>query len=172
MKPQRTAIENKHHTANATSSAIHLTSDTTAAFRITNLTTSAAENASTVLQTILEPNDKIFNDQGLHNHILHHILAAYALGADVQKIAQKHVQQLADIRGASTDMSLTVSPASSQDAMLSTVSEMTTKDAAVRKRVTGGLQCDAMTGPMCRLASVTVASILYHQDYIVLLVRS
>ncbi|KAL4980873.1 hypothetical protein BDW66DRAFT_123393, partial [Aspergillus desertorum] len=50
------------------------------------ITESAAETASAVLQEDLEKHHVYFNDMGFHNHIPHHILSLYALGASPDEI--------------------------------------------------------------------------------------
>ncbi|RDW74646.1 questin oxidase family protein [Aspergillus mulundensis] len=52
----------------------------------TGITESAAKTASAVLQEDLEKHHVYFNDMGFHNHIPHHILTLYALGASPTEI--------------------------------------------------------------------------------------
>ncbi|KAL4901850.1 hypothetical protein BDW74DRAFT_159056 [Aspergillus multicolor] len=52
----------------------------------TGITESAAKTASDVLQEDLEKHHVYFNDMGFHNHIPHHILTLYALGASPDEI--------------------------------------------------------------------------------------
>ncbi|KAK9367926.1 hypothetical protein V1509DRAFT_105481 [Lipomyces kononenkoae] len=46
----------------------------------------SAQAASEVLQENMENHHIFFNDQGFHNHIVHHILSIYALGASPEEI--------------------------------------------------------------------------------------
>ncbi|PYH42700.1 questin oxidase family protein [Aspergillus saccharolyticus JOP 1030-1] len=50
------------------------------------ITEASARMASEVLQEDLEKHHVIFNESGFHNHIVHHILSMYALGASADEI--------------------------------------------------------------------------------------
>ena len=73
----------------ATAFNMILASSALAAFNVSEVTNVSTPKASARLQTNHEVNDIIFNSAGLHSHIIHHLLAAYALGADAQTV-QKH----------------------------------------------------------------------------------
>ncbi|XHF99203.1 hypothetical protein AWENTII_002710 [Aspergillus wentii] len=58
----------------------------------TGVRADAAQAASEVLQEDLEKHHTIFNDQGFHNHIVHHILTIYSLGASPEDIRAAYDQ--------------------------------------------------------------------------------
>ncbi|KAM5464716.1 hypothetical protein MauCBS54593_006807 [Microsporum audouinii] len=51
-----------------------------------------AEKSSAVLQKDEEEHNMYFNDQGFHNHIDHHVLSIYALGASPEDVEQAYVR--------------------------------------------------------------------------------
>ncbi|KAI9847964.1 MAG: hypothetical protein M1837_001481 [Sclerophora amabilis] len=73
----------------ATSSKVVLTPSIRSEYAVPNLTKESAERASQLLQENHERHDLIFRDSGVHNHIVHHILTSFALGADPNTL-QKH----------------------------------------------------------------------------------
>ncbi|PGH27114.1 hypothetical protein AJ80_01070 [Polytolypa hystricis UAMH7299] len=77
--------------AMATATQVHLTSADKGVYHL-NPRDDAAKEASRVLQEDLETHHIYFNDSGFHNHIVHHILSIYALGASPEEIkaAFKH----------------------------------------------------------------------------------
>ncbi|KAL2867472.1 questin oxidase family protein [Aspergillus lucknowensis] len=65
---------------------IQLSPQTDTGIWSTGVTAESAKAASEVLQENLEKNHAFFNDLGFHNHIVHHILTIYALGASPAEI--------------------------------------------------------------------------------------
>ncbi|KAL4778098.1 hypothetical protein BJX76DRAFT_363056 [Aspergillus varians] len=70
----------------ATAKKIHLSLQTDTGAWSTGITESSAKAASEVLQEDLEKHHVYFNNMGFHNHIPHHILTIYALGASPTEI--------------------------------------------------------------------------------------
>ncbi|KAF9887293.1 hypothetical protein FE257_010288 [Aspergillus nanangensis] len=52
----------------------------------------AAETVNEVLQDNLEKHHVFFNNKGFHNHIVHHVLTIYALGASPELIRDSYVE--------------------------------------------------------------------------------
>ncbi|KAL8948606.1 MAG: hypothetical protein Q9222_005222 [Ikaeria aurantiellina] len=65
----------------ATVRVVDFSASTDLDFAVPNISKEAVEQASYVLQENHDKNDIIFTDQGLHNHIVHHICTSLALGA-------------------------------------------------------------------------------------------
>ncbi|KAM5481390.1 hypothetical protein McanCB56680_004290 [Microsporum canis] len=57
-----------------------------------NLKAETAEKSSAVLQKDEEEHNMYFNDQGFHNHIDHHVLSIYALGASPEDVERAYVR--------------------------------------------------------------------------------
>lgn len=70
----------------ATAKNIHLSPTTDTGVWSTGITEDSARTASEVLQEDLEQHHVYFNNMGFHNHIAHHILTIYALGASPAEI--------------------------------------------------------------------------------------
>ncbi|KAH7079757.1 hypothetical protein FB567DRAFT_449318 [Paraphoma chrysanthemicola] len=70
----------------ATSSKVHLVASQQPQFRVKGITTESAEKTSQLLQLNHEKHHIFFNRSGFHNHIVHHLLTIYALGASPQEI--------------------------------------------------------------------------------------
>ncbi|KAJ5665229.1 uncharacterized protein N7477_007677 [Penicillium maclennaniae] len=70
----------------ATATEIHLNPLTDAGIFSLNVTDDGARAASEVLQEDMENHHVFFNDDGFHNHITHHILSMYAVGAKSDEI--------------------------------------------------------------------------------------
>ncbi|KAI9778526.1 MAG: hypothetical protein M1839_008057 [Geoglossum umbratile] len=70
----------------ATATKIHLTPSEAGMFHVPGITAESAAKASEVLQKNHEENHIFFNDEQFHNHIVHHILTIYALGASPEAI--------------------------------------------------------------------------------------
>jgi len=66
----------------ATSSSIDLSHSDKPEFSVPNLQPSAAQSASSLLQRNHQDFHIYFNNDGFHNHIGHHIMTLFALGAD------------------------------------------------------------------------------------------
>jgi Questin oxidase-like len=82
----------------ATASHIELTTNDTGIFRGPVLNTESAKTASHYLQENHDKFHLFFNSEGFHNHIVHHLLSIYALGATEQDIRKafdgnKHYQR-------------------------------------------------------------------------------
>lgn len=74
----------------ATASHIELSTDSTGVFRGPVI---KAESARTATQVLQENHDRyhiFFNSDGFHNHIAHHVLTIYALGATTQEIGKAY----------------------------------------------------------------------------------
>lgn len=70
----------------ATASRIELSPATTGVFNVPDLRETSAYKSSQVLQGNHEKHHCFFNNDGFHNHIPHHILTLYALGATPDEI--------------------------------------------------------------------------------------
>ncbi|KAL2793203.1 hypothetical protein BJX66DRAFT_306566 [Aspergillus keveii] len=70
----------------ATARKVHLSPLTDSGVWSTWVTESSAKAASEVLQEDLEKHHVFFNNMGFHNHIVHHVLTIYALGASPEDI--------------------------------------------------------------------------------------
>ncbi|ODM20900.1 hypothetical protein SI65_03953 [Aspergillus cristatus] len=70
----------------ATTKKIQLSPQTDIGVWSTGVTEESARMASEVLQEDLEKHHVFFNEMGFHNHIVHHILTIYALGASPSEI--------------------------------------------------------------------------------------
>ncbi|KAH7071516.1 hypothetical protein BKA63DRAFT_535382 [Paraphoma chrysanthemicola] len=70
----------------ATSSKVRLEASQQPQFRVKGITTESAEKTSQLLQLNHEKHHIFFNRSGFHNHIVHHLLTIYALGASPQEI--------------------------------------------------------------------------------------
>ncbi|KAL9065751.1 MAG: hypothetical protein Q9161_008035 [Pseudevernia consocians] len=75
--------------ASASASQVKLSSDHCGVFHLPRLTKESAAKASQVLQENHEIHHCFFSASGFHNHIAHHILTLYALGAS-PKLIQTH----------------------------------------------------------------------------------
>ncbi|KAI9763559.1 MAG: hypothetical protein M1840_000421 [Geoglossum simile] len=74
----------------ATATKIHLTPSEAGMFHVPGITAESAAKASEVLQENHEKNHIFYNDEGFHNHIVHHILTIYALGASPETIQTQY----------------------------------------------------------------------------------
>lgn len=74
----------------ATASHVELSTNDTGVFRGPVITAEAAKTASQVLQANHDKYHLFFNHEGFHNHIAHHILSVYALGATAQEIKKAY----------------------------------------------------------------------------------
>ncbi|KAK5627329.1 hypothetical protein RRF57_003044 [Xylaria bambusicola] len=80
------SVVNKLHlTTMATAHKIHITPENTGLWR-TKQTDAAAKKTTELLQEDLEKNHCFFNNIGFHNHISHHLLALYGIGASPDNI--------------------------------------------------------------------------------------
>lgn len=70
----------------ATASTIHLTPRTTGSYYVPSITPDALSKTSALLQKNHEQNHMYFNDDGFHNHIVHHLLTLLSLGATPAQI--------------------------------------------------------------------------------------
>ncbi|KAJ5689285.1 hypothetical protein N7462_003677 [Penicillium macrosclerotiorum] len=70
----------------ATATKIHLSPVTDAGIYSSGVREDAARTASEILQDDMTSHHVFFNDEGFHNHIVHHILSIYALGASPENI--------------------------------------------------------------------------------------
>lgn len=77
----------------ATASAIHLTPSTPGSTHhpdSSTITSSSSSKASSLLQLNHDNNHIFFNPEGFHNHIAHHLLAIFALGATPEQLQQAY----------------------------------------------------------------------------------
>lgn len=74
----------------ATASHIQLSKSDTGIFRGPVIRDESVQRASQVLQENHDMFHIFFNEDGFHNHIAHHVLAIYALGATKQEIQQAY----------------------------------------------------------------------------------
>ncbi|GME36642.1 hypothetical protein BKCO1_3400021 [Neofusicoccum parvum] len=74
----------------ATSTKIQLTTNEKPAFFVAPLRKDSADKVSELLQENHEKHHIYFNDDGFHNHIVHHLLTLYALGASPSAIQQAY----------------------------------------------------------------------------------
>ncbi|KAL4916978.1 hypothetical protein BDW62DRAFT_211499 [Aspergillus aurantiobrunneus] len=80
----------------ATATNIQLSPKTdTGVFSTQGITADSAKTASEVLQEDLEKHHVYFNNMGFHNHIAHHILTIYALGASPSEIRAAYARNKA-----------------------------------------------------------------------------
>ncbi|KAF2455559.1 hypothetical protein BDY21DRAFT_395869 [Lineolata rhizophorae] len=74
----------------ATPSKIVLSPDQKAAYRVEQISPDSAEIASKLLQENHEKYHIFFNQAGFHNHIAHHLLTIFALGASPEVIQRQY----------------------------------------------------------------------------------
>ncbi|GME36003.1 hypothetical protein GTA08_BOTSDO08348 [Neofusicoccum parvum] len=74
----------------ATSTKIHLTINEKPAFFISPLRKDSAEKTSELLQENHEKHHTYIDDLGRHNHIVHHLLTLYAIGASPSEIQKAY----------------------------------------------------------------------------------
>ena len=70
----------------ATASHIELTPATTGSYHVPDIKSQSCKIASDLLDKNHEKNHMYFNDDGFHNHIVHHLLTILALGATPEEI--------------------------------------------------------------------------------------
>ncbi|KUJ17385.1 uncharacterized protein LY89DRAFT_733239 [Mollisia scopiformis] len=70
----------------ATPTKIHLTPETAGVINLKLQTSETAAKTSELLQENHEQNHIFFNQEGFHNHIVHHLLTLYGLGASKSQI--------------------------------------------------------------------------------------
>jgi Questin oxidase-like len=74
----------------ATASHVELSTNNTGVFRGPAISAESAQTASQVLQENHDKYHIYFNNEGFHNHIAHHVLTIYALGATEQEIRKAY----------------------------------------------------------------------------------
>jgi hypothetical protein len=74
----------------ATPSKIKLSTSHHPEFQVSSLSEQSAQKASEVLQENHDAHHIFFNRSGFHNHIAHHILTIYALGASPSTIQRQY----------------------------------------------------------------------------------
>jgi len=74
----------------ATSSKVHLTVEDTGIVKLKPQTEETAVKTSELLQVNHDKHHIFFNDDGFHNHIAHHLLSLYGLGAPASVIEQQY----------------------------------------------------------------------------------
>ncbi|KAF5874272.1 putative hypa-like protein [Botrytis fragariae] len=74
----------------ATSNTIHLTPDDTGVFKFGSQDSETAKIASQLLQENHDKHHIFFNETGFHNHIVHHLLTLYGLGAPASVIERQY----------------------------------------------------------------------------------
>ena len=70
----------------ATAARVELTPETTGVYHTPGITAEAAKVGSELLQKNHDNNHIFFNRSGFHNHIAHHLLTTFALGATPQQL--------------------------------------------------------------------------------------
>ncbi|RMZ83991.1 hypothetical protein DV737_g1267, partial [Chaetothyriales sp. CBS 132003] len=70
----------------ATASHIELTPSSASIYRVPDITLQSAKVATRLLQDNHENHHIYFNNEGFHNHIAHHLLALFALGATPEEL--------------------------------------------------------------------------------------
>ncbi|CZS97033.1 related to HypA-like protein [Rhynchosporium agropyri] len=75
----------------ASPSEIHLTAEDTGIFKIKDQDSTTAAKVSELLQENHEKHHIFFNHDGFHNHIVHHLLTLYGVGASASVI-EKHYE--------------------------------------------------------------------------------
>lgn len=97
----------------ATASHVELTPSTAGVYHVPDISSQSAKVASDLLQQNHDFHHIYFNQSGFHNHIAHHLLAIYALGATPEELKrayddnkgyqrrqyavdEKHVQDMSD----------------------------------------------------------------------------
>ncbi|KAL2062642.1 hypothetical protein VTL71DRAFT_5714 [Oculimacula yallundae] len=75
----------------ASSSKIQLTAEDTGIFKFKAQDSETAAKVSELLQENHEKHHIFFNDEGFHNHIVHHLLTLYGVGAS-ESVIEKHYQ--------------------------------------------------------------------------------
>lgn len=70
----------------ATGASVSLTPATAGAHHVAGITTESSKKASELLQKNHDDFHIFFNQSGFHNHIAHHLLAIFALGATPEQL--------------------------------------------------------------------------------------
>ncbi|KAJ9616784.1 hypothetical protein H2200_000503 [Cladophialophora chaetospira] len=78
----------------ATATTIHLSPSAAALIRILNITSAAADRVTSLLQTNHSDHHILFDQLGRHNHIVHHLLASFSLGADAKTLQKQYDQNV------------------------------------------------------------------------------
>ncbi|KAJ5346003.1 hypothetical protein N7452_004007, partial [Penicillium brevicompactum] len=81
-----TGIKSRTLSTMATATNIHLSPTADSGIYSSNVREDSARTASEILQEDMAKHHVFFNDSGFHNHIPHHILSIYALGATPEQI--------------------------------------------------------------------------------------
>ncbi|KIW89991.1 uncharacterized protein Z519_09421 [Cladophialophora bantiana CBS 173.52] len=76
----------------ATASTISLSANVPAIIRVAVLDQEASDKASALLNHNHSAHDILFDEIGRHNHIVHHTLAAFVLGADADTLQKQYEQ--------------------------------------------------------------------------------
>ncbi|CZR56682.1 related to HypA-like protein [Phialocephala subalpina] len=74
----------------ATPTKIHLTPETVGVLNLKSQNSDTAAKASELLQENHEKHHIFFNQEGFHNHIVHHLLTLYGLGASTSQIERAY----------------------------------------------------------------------------------
>lgn len=74
----------------ATASHVELTPSTAGVYHAPDISSQSARVASDLLQENHDSYHIFFNQSGFHNHIAHHLLAIYALGASPQELQKAY----------------------------------------------------------------------------------
>ena len=74
----------------ATASHVELTPSTAGVYHAPDISSQSAKVASDLLQENHDSYHIFFNQSGFHNHIAHHLLAIYALGASPQELQKAY----------------------------------------------------------------------------------
>jgi len=74
----------------ATASHVELTPSTAGVYHAPDISSQSAKAASDLLQENHDSHHVFFNQSGFHNHIAHHLLAIYALGASPQELQKAY----------------------------------------------------------------------------------
>src|ERR1700761_6093206 len=76
----------------ATATTIHLGPSSPAIVRVPLISQSAADHANSLLQQNHHAHHITFDELGRHNHIVHHLLASFSLGADPETLQKQYDQ--------------------------------------------------------------------------------
>ncbi|OQO07689.1 hypothetical protein B0A48_07386 [Cryoendolithus antarcticus] len=74
----------------ATASTVQLSAQQKFQFAVPDLTSDAAQTTSKLLQDNHEQHHIFFNQQGFHNHVAHHLVTIFALGASPKELQQQY----------------------------------------------------------------------------------
>ncbi|KIW70513.1 hypothetical protein PV04_02775 [Phialophora macrospora] len=82
--------EQEQEETRATATTIHLTPSSPAIIHVPTISPSSADKTTSLLQHNHESHHITFDEIGRHNHIVHHLLASFSLGADAETLQNQY----------------------------------------------------------------------------------